>query len=367
MAGDKLGYTKKAVAFALRHLSEEDYGSVVTFDDSVDLLLPSANILNKDLIRKEIKSIYPGGSTNLSGGMLAGISEVRKSFERERINRVLLLTDGMANVGITDPESLVNMAREVASSGITLSTFGLGEDFQEDLLKSMAEAGSGNFYYIESPDQIPGIFEQELSGLLSIVAQNIRVKITPGPGVEECGVFGYVPEVDEKSLIVNLPDIYSGETKSIILALNVVSNPEGANQLLEMEIEYADVRENLALVNLKANLSVDFNADGSEPAENLEVIKQVEIFRSAQAKEEAIRLADEGDFEGSRRVLEKRLRSMMEISQFMDEDIDLMNEVNDLEISLNNITEGSSKYKTTRKQVLNSAYTTITGRGRKRQ
>ncbi|NPV89947.1 MAG: VWA domain-containing protein [Firmicutes bacterium] len=367
MAGDKLGYTKKAVAFALGHLSEEDYGSVVTFDDSVDLLRPSANILNKDLIRKEVKSIYPGGSTNLSGGMLAGISEVRKNFGRERINRVLLLTDGMANVGVTDPESLTNMAREVASSGVTLSTFGLGEDFQENLLKSMAEAGSGNFYYIESPDQIPGIFEQELSGLLSIVAQNIRVKITPGPVVDECGVLGYVPEVGEKGLIVTLPDIYSGETKTIVMALNVVPNPQGVNQLLEMEIEYADVRRNLALVNLKANLKVDFNADGSEPSENLEVVKYVEILQAAKAKEEAIKLADDGDFEGSRRVLQKHLHSMMELSESMDEDAELMNEINDLEMNLNCISEGTSKYKTTRKQVLNSAYTTMTGRGRKRR
>ena len=367
MAGEKLEFTKKAVAFALGHLSEQDYGSGVTFGDSVDLLLPSTNIQNKDLIRKEIRSIYPGGSTNLSGGMLAGISEVRKEFEQKRINRVLLLTDGMANVGVTNPKSLANLAGEVASSGITLSTFGLGDDFQEDLLKSMAEAGKGNFYYIESPDQIPGIFEQELSGLLSIVAQNLKVKITPGAGIGGCGVLGYTPEADGNSLVITLPDIYSGETKSILLALNVVPNPEGENQLLEIEMEYADVRQNLALVKLKAALNVDFAADGSEPTENLEVVKYVEIFQTAQAKEEAIKLADDGDFEGSRMVLQKHLHNLVELSQSMNGDMELLNEINDLEMNLNCIAEGSSKYKNTRKQVLFSAYNIRTGRGRNRK
>ncbi|OLN29061.1 VWA domain-containing protein [Desulfosporosinus metallidurans] len=90
-----------------------------------------------------------------------------------------LLTDGMAYAGITTPLALAKKAEEIAQSGVQVSTFGLGEDFEEDLLQQMAEAGKGNFYYIETPDQIPGIFEQELTGLLSLIAQNLVLTIKP--------------------------------------------------------------------------------------------------------------------------------------------------------------------------------------------
>lgn len=171
----------------------------------------------------------------------------------------------------------------------------------------MAEAGGGNFYYIETPDQIPGIFEQELTGLLSIVAQNLSVKVKPGQGVAVTGVLGY-PFTTGEGVTVNLPDIYSGETKILLLELVISPLTEGTHKLLSVELAYADVRENLALVNLKAELGVNASAEpGDSPKENLEVIKQVELFRCAQAKEEAIRLADQGDFEGSRLILEEQL------------------------------------------------------------
>lgn len=180
-------------------------------------------------------SIYPGGSTNLSGGMLLGLREVRLAYKKEQINRVLLLTDGMANVGVTDHSQLIEKAREMAAGGVSLSTFGLGEDFEEDLLMAMAEAGSGNFYYIQSPDQIPGIFQQELSGLLSTVAQNLTVRVKPGQGVALSGVLGY-PFTTGDGVTINLPDIYSGESKIILIEL-VISPQQEGSQLLCINIK----------------------------------------------------------------------------------------------------------------------------------
>ncbi|MDH7480070.1 MAG: VWA domain-containing protein, partial [Syntrophomonadaceae bacterium] len=276
MAGKKLSWTKKAVSFALGHLGGEDYCSVVAFDDVVTLLAAATDARNKDLIKRGVDKLYPGGCTNLSGGMLQGLSEVKKNLDPRRVNWVLLLTDGMANVGVTDHEALVEMAQDMAGGGVSLSTFGLGEDFEEDLLKAMAEKGGGSFYYIESPDQIPGIFEQELEGLLSIVAQNLKVRVTPRSGVEVCGVIGY-PPTDSGLKTIELPDIYSGETRSLVLALSVSAQPEGRQTLLEIELEYADVRHNLKLVKIQACLEADFDAGAEgEPLVNLEVLKQVE-------------------------------------------------------------------------------------------
>lgn len=364
MAGKKLSFTKKAVSFALGHLGGEDCCSVVAFDDTVSLLAAASEAKNKDALKRGVEALYPGGCTNLSGGMLQGLNEVKKNSAPERVNRVLLLTDGIANVGVTDHGALVEMAQGMAGSGISLSTFGLGDDFQEDLLKSMAESGRGNFYYIASPDQIPGIFEEELQGLLSIVAQNLKVKVAPGTGVTVCGVLGYPPS-DMEDICITLPDIYSGETKALVLALSAAPQQAGPHPLLELELEYADVRDNLKLVRLQAVLSVDFNSGAKGAAvDNLEVLKQVEILRSADAREEAVRLADAGDFAGSRRVLKERMEQMSELAVVLD-DHELYDEINELKTCMGNLSE-PVEFINTRKQMVYSAYQTRTGRKRKK-
>ncbi|CCO07645.1 vWA domain-containing protein [Desulforamulus hydrothermalis] len=361
MSGEKLDYTKKAVTFAVGHLSPQDYCSVVAFDDMVTMVAPSHKVENKDDLKMAVESIYPGGSTNLSGGMLLGLREVKLAHKENQINRVLLLTDGMANVGVTDHGALVEKAREMAAGGVNLSIFGLGDDFEEDLLQAMAEAGGGNFYYIETPDQIPGIFDQELTGLLNIVAQNLSVKVKPGQDVAITGVFGY-PFTTGEGVTVNLPDIYSGETKILLLELVILPLAEGTHKLLSVELDYADVRENLALVNLKADLSVNASAEpGDGPAENVEVIKQVELFRCAQAKEEAIRLADQEDFEASRFVLEKQLLKMQSLGASLScSEINM--EVNELQENLSYMSEGSYD-KVLRKKMSFNVYQRKKGRG----
>lgn len=361
MSGEKLDYTKKAVSFAVGHLGPQDYCSVVAFDDMVTMVASSHKVENKDALKMAVESIYSGGSTNLSGGMLMGLREVKLAYKENQINRVLLLTDGMANVGVTDHGALVEKAREMASGGVTLSTFGLGDDFEEDLLQAMAEAGGGNFYYIETPDQIPGIFDQELTGLLSIVAQNLSVKVKPGPGVSVTGVLGY-PFTTGEGITVNLPDIYSGETKILLLELVISPLAEGAHKLLNVELDYADIRENLALVNLKADLNVTASTEpGAEPAENVEVIKQVELFQCAHAKEEAIRLADQGDFDASRQVLEEQFSKMQSLGDTVCcNEISL--EMKELQDNLSIMSEAGYD-KTSRKKMAYNAYQRKRGRG----
>ncbi|MDD3653129.1 MAG: VWA domain-containing protein [Desulfotomaculaceae bacterium] len=307
MSGEKLDYTRQAVSFAIGHLGLQDHCSVVAFDDMVRLVAPSQQVENKDALKQAVQSIRSGGRTNLSGGMLQGLRQVRQAFREEQVNRILLLTDGQANEGITDPAKLVKKAGEMAAGGVTLTTFGLGEEFEEELLMKMSDAGRGNFYYIQSPDQIPGIFQEELAGLLSTVAQNLEVTIRPGEGVAVNGVLGY-PFTSGEGVTVSLPDIYSGEAKMLLMELVISPRAEGAHHLLDLSLEYADVRENLALVSLQAGFEINFKPGaGDSPAENFEVIKQVELFRSAEAKEEAIRLADQGEFEAGKRVLERSM------------------------------------------------------------
>jgi Ca-activated chloride channel family protein len=291
--------------------------------------------------------------------MLTGFKEVKKTFLETQINRILLLTDGMANVGITNHQALVKKAEEIAQSGVQVSTFGLGEEFEEDLLQQMAEAGKGNFYYIETPDQIPGIFEQELTGLLSIVAQNLVLTIKPSEEVRVTGILGY-PATDETHHQVMMPDLYSGEIKVLLLELSIASLSKGYHSLFSVEVEYTDVRESLEIVRLTAAFGATCDSEGTMTLENKEVMKQVQLYKAADAKEEAIKRADRGDYEGSRQVLEASINALNPLA-YETNDQELQAEIMELNSSLQFMSEDGYD-KSLRKKMSSQAYQQRRGR-----
>ena len=365
MRGEKLSNTKKAVSFAVGHLTGSDHVSVVAFDDRVATVLRSTRAENKDLIKAAVNHLGHGGTTNLSGGMLAGFREVKQEARPGQTNRVLLLTDGWANEGITDHGELVKKAGELLSGGVTLSTFGLGDGFEEDLLIRMAEAGGGNFYFIESPDTIPQIFQQELAGLLSITAQNIQLKYTPAHGVVSAVVLGYPPEISAGTITVSLPDIYSGEEKVVLFQLNISPQEAGSFHLGSLALEYADVRDHLAMVsvNVDIKLRVTANPEAEGPVENFEVTKQVELYRAAEAREEAVKLADQGDYEAGRQKLRESLDQVSFMAvKFGDED--LMAEAGELRENLNQFSDAAYDAVARKKMVFQS-YMNKRGRRKK--
>jgi Ca-activated chloride channel family protein len=120
MSGAKLDYTRRAVKFTLEHLEAEDIVSIVTFDNEVNVLVPAQKVDHKDQAIQALSRVRAGGMTNLSGGLFKGASLVRENLSENRINRVVLLTDGLANVGITDPQELVSRVRGLKSKGISV-------------------------------------------------------------------------------------------------------------------------------------------------------------------------------------------------------------------------------------------------------
>ena len=167
-----------AVDFVIQNLNSGDYLSIVQYDDHVKVLSHSAQVKDKTSLQKIVNGIVAGGMTNLSGGMLEGYNEVKITQKEGFVNRVLLLSDGLANVGISDPAQLKEIAgRQFRENKIGLSTFGVGADFNEELMMHLSEYGGANYYFIETPDQIPQIFAKELQGLLSVVAQNTVLEI----------------------------------------------------------------------------------------------------------------------------------------------------------------------------------------------
>jgi Ca-activated chloride channel homolog len=150
----------------------------VQLDERVKVVISPRHVKNREHVCVLLDSIREGDSTNLSGGWFRGSDCVRESASPDYVNRVILLTDGQANHGIVDPTILVKRAAEL-KEGITTATLGYEENFNEDLLTSLADAGRGNAYNVETADQAPTIFAKELEGLLAIAAQNVRLTFTP--------------------------------------------------------------------------------------------------------------------------------------------------------------------------------------------
>jgi len=305
MEGDKMTFVKEAAAFVVQHLKATDFISVISYSDDVEVTWQAAELRDKNTLRAKIDGVFSQGSTNLSGGMLQGYSEVKTFYNEQYTNRVLLLTDGLANEGIVEPEALCNIARSKnIEHNTTLSTFGVGADFNEDLLQQMAELGSGNYYFIESPEEIPEIFKEELEGLLSVVAQNSTLLIELPEGVKLQQVFGYEYEQDGRQVRIAFKDLVSEEQKGVLLKLNI-EGTSSSNLEFSSTLSYTDAVTDYENKKLLIHTSLEPTNDLASLREstNATVEQWVTFYESNFKLAEAVRLAEENQLDAAQEVL----------------------------------------------------------------
>ena len=305
MMGNKLEYCKKAAQFVVDNLDPEDRVSVVIYESGVRVLVPSTKAVNKEQLKRMIAGINVAGGTCMSCGMLSGYEEVKSYFEQQRVNRVLLLTDGLANTGISDRKSLDSVANKWASTDrITLSTFGVGADFDEKMLTELAEYGIGNYYFIDKPENIPPIFSKEMKGLLEVVAQEAAVKLELPANVNVVKVYGYRFEQKGNTLIIPFRDIFSEEVKPVLVELKL-KQPQTEPLVFKSVFAYNDAVTKQKNKEIQSDVTLLPTIDYAMIDENTDdyVLQQVTIFKSNDLLEEAMDRADRGDFEGAARVV----------------------------------------------------------------
>lgn len=306
MAGPKLETAKRCAAYLAERLGRDDRFAVVTYDDQVALLHPLEPV-DPHAARLHLMAIYPGGSTNLSGGWLKG-TEVLRGTEGEGVKRLLLLTDGLANVGVVDARTLAAMAGSALEhEGVSTTTIGFGDGFDEDLLTAMADAGRGGAYYAATPDAAPAIFATEFEGLATLIAQNLSVEIRPGPDVQVLSVLNEFPQLPVPGGVqLHLGDAYGGERRRVVFELHVPNIAAlGPAKVADVVVRWvsvgAEIAAHEATLPLVVNLvSADEAAAGVPDAE---VVEQVVVLKSARAAEEARSRADAGDYEAAQTLL----------------------------------------------------------------
>jgi len=222
MGGSKIDLARQAVVQALRMLKASDRFSVIFFDNEIDVVVPST-LASGEALRNaiaQVERVQARGTTNLSGGWLKGCEELAQHLTPGQVTRCLVLTDGLANNGITDRGELARHAEELRSRGITTSTIGLGADFDERMLEGMARAGAGQFYFVETAVNIADCLAGELGETLEVVASDVAVDVTAGSGVGVATLNRFPVKTDGPGrLSVRLGDLTSRQDASIVLRL----------------------------------------------------------------------------------------------------------------------------------------------------
>jgi Ca-activated chloride channel homolog len=195
MSGPPLASVTAATAQLLRLAGPDDRIGVVAFDDEVQLVLPLAHH-EPEIAARAVLAIDSRGSTNLSGGWLKGLEMLTGAPRPEALRRIILLTDGHANAGITGADQLVPLIKSGYRQGVTTSCIGFDDGYDEQLLAALADGGMGNEYWCAGPDQAAQVFADEFGGLASVVAQNVSVEITPSDAVAATAVLNEFPITD---------------------------------------------------------------------------------------------------------------------------------------------------------------------------
>ncbi len=184
MAGRPLDEAVRCVNFMVDRLLESDSAALVTFDNQVTLDYPLTSLSDKREIRTILATVHSGGTTNLHGGWRTGADEFTHKESNAAIKRVVLLSDGRANDGLVDPNQIAEQAESFASRGITTSTYGLGRDFNEELMVDLAKAGQGNHYYAETAEDLLESFNEEFELMANLWSKDLVLNIKPKDGVQ---------------------------------------------------------------------------------------------------------------------------------------------------------------------------------------
>jgi len=229
MRGEKLHYAKRAAAHLVDLLTAEDRAAIVMYDNEINTISPSLGISakNREQIKSAIQCISSRGSTNLFDGWLQGCREIADSEDKEYFKRTLLLSDGLANQGITDIDEIATHVRELAARDISTSCFGIGLHYNEHLLEAIANAGGGAFHFLEAMSAIPVAFEREFDELIHTTLSNTELSIKLLDGVH-CEISaGWPCTQTGNTFRANVGSLYAGRALQFYFQLHFPQGIKG--------------------------------------------------------------------------------------------------------------------------------------------
>lgn len=305
MSGEKLARAKQAARFAVDRLSPHDIVSIVAYDSTVQVVVPATKAVDKQSIHLGIERLAAGGNTALFAGVSKGADELRKFFDHNRVNRVVLLSDGLANVGPSSAAELARLGGALMREGMSVTTLGLGLDYNEDLMSQLARAADGNHAFIEHAADLARFFDLEFGTVLKVVARDATLTIDCAPGVRPVRLLGREGDIVGQQVVVRLNQLYAGEEKFALLELEVGPGELGGRALVaRAAASYGNLvsKQTDALTGAAHVEFVATAADAERRIDQSVMVRAVELIASEQSRL-AVVLNDQGRTDEAERVL----------------------------------------------------------------
>lgn len=305
MQGEKIVQARQAAIDAIGRLGAEDIVSVVTYDSTVNVLVPATKLTDKEHVARLISQIEADGNTALFAGVSKGAAEIRKFHSDKCVNRVILLSDGLANVGPSAPSELGELGASLAKENISVSTFGLGLGYNEDLMVKLAGRSGGNHLFVEQATELADVFNREFDDVTSVVAQDVRVRIDIPEGIRPVRVLGNDAEINGQEVLINLSQVYSEQNKHVVLELELPAmEDDRRTEVARVAVTYKNMKSS-AEDRLTGTASIAFSESAAEVEQSLDkaVLEDVVVLVSNEQNKLATNFLDQGDLLKCRETL----------------------------------------------------------------
>jgi Ca-activated chloride channel family protein len=318
MSGDKIAKAREAALEAVRRLGPDDLVALIAYDSHVQTLVPAQRVGDGRRLEHAIRGLEAGGNTALHGGVTRGAAEVRRHMEDRRfVNRVILLSDGLANVGPSTPEELGRLGAMLLREGISVTTIGLGLGFNEDLMTRLAQRSDGNTYFVEHSRDLPGIFAAELGDVLNVVARRVIIEIEFPAGVRPIHFVGREGIIRGQRAELTLNQLYGGQEKFALVEVEVAPNSTGAElEIARAQVQYESAYTSRA-IKAVASRRVQFSASRNEVVRSADHRVQADYAANvlAVAKDEAVALVDADRRDAAAAVLRQKAAELQALGE----------------------------------------------------
>lgn len=356
MADDRKLENAKAAAMQLvNRLNGSDIFSLVVFDDKADLLVPAQTVHDKERVKRIIARVTPGGGTNIYEGLQTGYREARKHADPESVNRVILLSDGEVTAGISDPQEFQKLTSANVDKDIQTTSVGLGIEFNEDLMMSIAQNGKGNYHFIKAGADTQTVFGTELDELTHIVAKAVKLRIQLAEGVGLVRVLGSTTlnaeqtkqvkneekkidkkvadelgitanrqhEKEEPGIKLLIPDFYRGDNHIVMMEI-AVPKGQGTRKIADVFLKYKDLT-NHSNQETKTGASIQYTANRAEmiASINRNVKKNLLGFQTGEALTDSANLISQGKVADAVKKVDERMVVLgVAAKEWQDKDLD---------------------------------------------
>ena len=321
MDGEKMDNLKEAVGYVVDTLDDDDLVSVTIFDDQVETLVPSQPAKNRDAIKTTLAGVIVRGGTQISDGLSTGLAEAKKGIAKDRVNRIVLLTDGQT---WDDEDACLKLADEAGTLGVAITSIGIGEEWNEKLLLQLAERSRGNSHWIQNPIAILDAFRQEMEGMQSVAVTKVTMTGRMSPGARPVKVFTTVPMIADVSgrtvsgsvVQADLGSLDGRKGQAVLIEARVPAHKAGAYRVGQVEISYGVPSGGFSGQTVKADLNVTFTDDKAAAAKvNAEVMNLVEKVTAFKLQTQALTEADAGNIVAATRKFQAAATVLLNLGE----------------------------------------------------